>query len=156
MGSDRELCTRRSSQSPLCCWSLEEVAPWPGWHMGTALDRSIWAWSDRGRCVSNRSCSRVSSRSSCRYRSLLARCYPCPWRTLRLCCAGSGPGGLCPVLPGSQEALVGLLLSDERYPAPPVLFRKFYECGVDGTLLAAWGLRWLDGCIYNRHQAVLY
>src|SRR5690349_4078616 len=38
MGADCELCAGRSAESPLRCWPLEEVAPWPRRDVGTALD----------------------------------------------------------------------------------------------------------------------
>src|SRR5260221_14496123 len=156
MGSDRELCAGRSAQSPLCCWPLEAVAPRTSRNMGTALDRSVWAWSDGSRGVSRRSCQWVSSGSSCRNGSLLARRDPYPRRTFPLRYAGSGLGGLCPVLPGTQGARVGLLLPGERRSFPAVLFRGGDERGVDSAPLAARCLDWLDGRFHDRHQAALY
>jgi hypothetical protein len=54
---------------------------------------------------------------------LLARRYPCSRRPLHLPCPGSSFSGICPVLPRTQGALVGFLLSGERRISNPVLFR---------------------------------
>jgi len=48
---------------------------------------------------------------------------PCPRRPLHLPCTGSSFSGICPVLPRTEGALVGFLLSGERRTYTPGLFR---------------------------------